>query len=157
MSHREYTQNVKNWHASFNRKNTLMMPLSKWRIIVATAFVGELSSDRTYQNLEENRSIFTEIQTIFLKICWCQNMQIKILSSEAIMMTSWVNWGSNETWKSISPNHTLSKYGDKKSGSSSILKSYNGFCMGMFLPIYAMYYKSSRARKFMLNGRSFRY
>ena len=51
----------------------------------------------------------------------------------------------------IFPTHTLSRYG-KKLGSSCILKSYNGFCIGMFLPIYAMYYKSSHARTFTLNG-----
>ena len=56
----------------------------------------------------------------------------------------------------IFPNHTLLKY-ETKLGSPCILKSYNGFCIGMFLPLYAMYYKSSRARKFLLNGRSFRY
>ena len=56
----------------------------------------------------------------------------------------------------VSPNHTLLKY-EIKLGSSCILKSYYGFCIGMFLPIYAMYYKSSRAWEFMLNGRSFRY
>ena len=55
----------------------------------------------------------------------------------------------------ISPIHTLLKY-EKKLGSPCILMRYNGFCIGMFLPIYAMYYKSSRARNFMLNGRSFR-
>ena len=32
--------------------------------------------------------------------------------------------------------------------------SYNGFCKGMFLPIilYTMYYISSRAQKYILNG-----
>ena len=52
----------------------------------------------------------------------------------------------------IFPNHTLLKY-EKKLGSPCILKSYNGLCIGMFLPLYAMYYKSSRARNFLLNGR----
>ena len=56
----------------------------------------------------------------------------------------------------ISPTHTLSRY-ETKLGSPCILKSYNGFCIGMFLPIYAMYYKSSHARTCILNGRSFRY
>ena len=34
-------------------------------------------------------------------------MQIKILSSEANMMTSWVNWGSNETWNQISDSYAI--------------------------------------------------
>ena len=33
--------------------------------------------------------------------------------------------------ETISPNHTLSKY-ENKLGSHCILKSYNGFCIGMF-------------------------
>ena len=47
---------------------------------------------------------------------------------------------------------TLSRY-EKKLGSSCILKSYNGFCIGMFLPIYAMYCTISRVRTCILNGR----
>ena len=31
-------------------------------------------------------------------------------------------------------------------GYLSILKSYNEFCIGMFLHMYVMYYKSSHAR-----------
>ena len=43
----------------------------------------------------------------FPKIWWRHNMQIEILSSEAIMMTSWVNWGSNETWNHISDSYFI--------------------------------------------------
>ena len=45
----------------------------------------------------------------------------------------------------ISPTHNLSKY-ERKLGPPCILKSYNGFCIGMFLHMYVMYYKSSHAR-----------
>ena len=38
----------------------------------------------------------------------------------------------------------------KNWGCRCIPKSYNGFCIGLFLPIYGMYYKSSRARTFIL-------
>ena len=34
-------------------------------------------------------------------------MQIEILSSEAIMMTSWVNWRSNVTWNNISESYSI--------------------------------------------------
>ena len=34
----------------------------------------------------------------------------------------------------------------KNWGYLSILKSYNEFCIGMFLHMYVMYYKSSHAR-----------
>ena len=79
-------------------------------------------------------------------------MQIEILSSEAIMMTSWVNWGSNETWNHISNSYSIQIW-EQFGGSVDFLKSYNGFCIGMFLPIYAMYYKISRVRTCILNGR----
>ena len=62
----------------------------------------KLSQLRTYQNLKENQSIFTEIQSIFQKYANVIICKFKFLSSEAIMMTSWVNWGSNETWNHIS-------------------------------------------------------
>ena len=36
----------------------------------------------------------------------------------------------------ISPTHNLSKYEEKNWEFPSILKSYNEFCIGMFLPMY---------------------
>ena len=42
-------------------------------------------------------------------------------------------------------------------GFPFILKSYNGFCVGIFLAIYVMYWENSRARTSILNGRPFRY
>ena len=50
----------------------------------------------------------------------------------------------------ISPTHNLSKY-EKNGGYPSILKSYNEFCIGMFLHMYVMYYKSSHAHS-IING-----
>ena len=45
----------------------------------------------------------------------------------------------------------------KNGGFPFILKSYNGFCVGIFLAIYVMYWENSRARTSILNGRPFRY
>ena len=112
MSHREYTQNVKNWHASFNRKNTpwcLCQNEIMWNYICK-----KIVSARTYQNLEENRSIFTEIQSIFQKYADVIICKLKF----------WVRrplWWRHELIEGqmrheiISPIHTLSKY-EKKIG-----------------------------------------
>ena len=79
-------------------------------------------------------------------------MQIRFLSSKAIMMMSRVilmaKWEQNH----ISNSYSIQIW-EQFGGSVDFLKSYNGFCIGMFLPIYAMYYKISRVRTCILNGR----
>ena len=153
MSRREYTQNVKNWHATFNRKYTpwcLCQNEKSWLY-----YLLKIVSARTYQNLKENRSIFTEIQSIFHKYADVIICKLEFWIRRPLSWRHELIEGQMRHEK-VSPNHTLLKY-EIKLGSSCILKSYYGFCIGMFLPIYAMYYKSSRAREFMLNGRSFRY
>ena len=55
----------------------------------------------------------------------------------------------------ISPTHLIKI--KEQLGSRCISKSCDGFCVIMFLPIYAMYYMCSCARQFILNGRAFRY
>ena len=42
----------------------------------------------------------------------------------------------------ISPTYTLFKNEKKNGESVGIPKSYDGLFIGMFLPIYAMYYKT---------------
>ena len=152
MSHREYTQNVK-----------IDMPplITKIR---HDAFVKINNCDdficRKLSQLEISKFGRKSITIYRDTISFHKYADVIICKLEF-----WVRrplWWRHELiegqmWhETISPNHTLSKY-EKKLGSPCILKSKNGFCIGMFLPIYAMYYKSSRARRFMLNGRSFLY
>ena len=68
ISHREYTQNVRNWHASFNCKNTLWCLCQNEKLW--PLYLKKIVSAKTYQILEEKRSIFTEIQSIFQKYAY---------------------------------------------------------------------------------------
>ena len=52
----------------------------------------------------------TEIQSIFQKYADVIICKFEILSLEAIMMTSWVNWMGQMRHEIISPTHNLSKY-----------------------------------------------
>ena len=72
------------------------------------------------------------------------------------MMTSWYSFGKKETWNHI-PDSYFIQIWKKNGGFPFILKSYNGFCVGIFLAIYVMYWENSRARTSILNGRPFRY
>ena len=82
-------------------------------------------------------------------------MQIEILSSEAIMMTSWVNWGSNETWNHIST-HNLSKY-ENKIGFILHPKELQ-WILYRHVFAHVCYVLQELARTdITLNGRSFRY
>ena len=65
-------------------------------------------------------------------------MQIRILSSKAIMMMSRYTLMAKWDMESYLP---LILYLNMKKNwrSRFIPKSYNEFCIGMFLPIYAMY------------------
>ena len=58
-------------------------------------------------------------------------MKIKILSLEAIMMASWVNWGSNETWNHIS-NSCFFQPWYKSCGQFTIWRAILIFKMGCF-------------------------
>ena len=111
-----------------------MMTSSKWKIVI-TALV-EIVLATTYRNFEENWSIFTEIHSILHKyadviICkfefwvprplwWCHvHLMAKWDMKSYLQLILYLNM-------------------KKKWRSRFIPKSYNGFCIGMFLPIYAI-------------------
>ena len=64
-----------------------MIPLSKMKNVV-NYICNELSQ---LEHIEIWKKIDQYLQRCnqFWKICWHHNMQIEIMSSEAIMMTSW--------------------------------------------------------------------
>ena len=77
-----------------------MMPLSKmkYRGNYICREYSQVEHIKIWKKIDQYLQRYNQ----FTKICWRHNMQIKTLSSEAIMMTSWVNWGSNDTWNHIS-------------------------------------------------------
>ena len=145
---------MKNWHASFNRKNTPWCLCQKEKSCL-TAFV-EKNSARTYWNFRRKSIIIYRNTINFPKICWRHNMQIEIMSSEAIMMTSWVNWGSNKTWNHISNSYSI-KIWRKKIGFTLHPKALQ-WILYRHVFAHVCYVLQELARTdIFLNGRSFRY
>ena len=153
MSHREYTQNVKNWHASIFRKNTPWCHCQNeisWLLHLKRIF-----SAKTYQNLKENWSIFTEIQSIFQK-------------SANVIICKLIFWVRRPLrWRHeliegqmrheiIFPTHNLSKY-ENKLGVSIHSKELKWIVYRLVFG-YVCYVLQELARtEIILNGRSFRY
>ena len=128
---------IANFHA--------MMPLLKWRI-VSYCICRQLSSARTYQNLEENQSIYTELQSIFHKYADIIICKFLNLSSEAIMMTSWFTLEGQMKHEIISPIYFLSKYENEIEGHGCIPKELQWILYRHVFSSYMLCIKRARAR-----------